>query len=102
MLSRVKGILKKKAHLYKGLPILEKEEFYNWSRQNKDFNKIYKSYVNSGFELRKAPSIDRIDADQGYLLENMRWITFSENCIRGSKSKKRAGVKRCRRSRTKL
>jgi hypothetical protein len=80
MLSRVKGILKNKAHLYEGLDILDKDLFYKWSLNDSEYNKIFDNWVNSNYDLKVSPSIDRILTDKGYTLDNIRWITFSENC----------------------
>jgi len=80
MLSRVKGILKNKEHLYKGLEILDKEDFYKWSLDNKEYEILFNQWVSSGYDLKLSPSIDRKDASKGYTLDNIRWVTFSENC----------------------
>lgn len=79
MLSRVKGVLKSKAHLYEGLHILSKEEFYEWSLNNTEYNNLYNDWVKNKYDLRLSPSIDRIETSKGYSLDNIRWITFSEN-----------------------
>lgn len=78
MLSRVKGIVKSKAHLYEGLEILDKNEFYEWSL-NSNFPELLEVYKESGYDLKLAPSIDRKDPLIGYTRDNIRWITFSEN-----------------------
>ena len=78
MLSRVKGILKKKAHLYEGLEILDKDEFYDWSLKS-NYSDLLKAYKDSEYDMKLAPSIDRRDPLKGYTLENIRWITHSEN-----------------------
>ena len=82
MLSRVRGIQKKKAHLYQGLPILPKDEFYKWSINNADFLRLYKDWMASNNERKICPSINRIDSTKGYLLGNMEWITHSDNSKR--------------------
>lgn len=87
MKSRVKGVLKKKAHLYEGLEILDKEVFYTWSKSNEDYIKLHKEWTDSGYEARLVPSIDRVDSSKGYVLENMRWITHSENSRLGNESR---------------
>ena len=96
MLSRVSGIQSKKAHLYKGLEILDKEDFYNWALRGysgigstDSFVSLYKVWVGSGYDRKLAPSIDRIDSSKGYTLENMRWLTHSENSRLGSLSRHR-------------
>lgn len=87
MKSRVNGVHKKKAHLYKGKNILDKEYFYNWSLSDKDYNKLHTEWVVSGYNHKLSPSIDRIDSNLGYTKDNIRWITHSENSRLGSLSK---------------
>lgn len=80
MLGRTKGLTTRSNHLYKGLPICEKEEFYKWSMQSDSgFLELLENYRKSGFERSLAPSVDRKDKYRGYLLDNMRWMTISEN-----------------------
>ena len=78
MLSRVTGILKNKAHLYKGLEILNKEEFYSWAL-NSNYPTLLQTYTESNYDMKLAPSIDRIDPLKGYSIDNIRWVTHSEN-----------------------
>lgn len=87
MLSRVTGVTKNKNHLYLGLDILDKDKFYEYSLNNKDFNNLFLKWENSGYDRKLTPSIDRIDSNNGYLIDNIQWITFSENCKRGANSR---------------
>lgn len=87
MKSRVAGVTKNKNHLYLGLEILDKKEFYEWSKLDKSFNRLFRKWEKSGYERVITPSIDRIDSSKGYSLGNVQWITFSENCKRGASSK---------------
>jgi len=87
MTSRVKGILKKKAHLYKGLEILDKDTFYAWSKENEDYKNLHKDWVDSGYEYRLAPSIDRIDSSKGYVMGNIRWLPHWLNSKLGNESR---------------
>ena len=79
MQSRVQGILKKKAHLYSGLPILPREDFYSWAMASNAFHQLFDGWVASGYQCGESPSVDRIDANEGYVLGNMRWLTHREN-----------------------
>lgn len=82
MLSRVRGVVHLKNHLYLGKSILEKETFYNWSLQNSSFHTLFEDWEKHDFMLKKTPSINRINSDIGYELDNLEWISFSENCKR--------------------
>jgi hypothetical protein len=77
MKRRVDGYVK--PHLYKGLPILDRESFYNWSGSDDSFNELYNKWVESGYDRKLSPSIDRIDSSFGYVLDNIQWLTHSEN-----------------------
>lgn len=90
MKSRVVGVLKNKRHLYEGLEILDKKEFYKWSMEESNFMYLYRDWVFSGCDLKLSPSIDRIDPEKGYVIGNIQWLTFSQNCsrIRGKSYKR--------------
>lgn len=91
MQSRVKGIVKGKIHLYGDLDILPRDEFYEWSLSNEDFNSLYDDWVNSGYDKKLSPSIDRVDVEKGYVPDNMRWLTHSENSRNGAKNRLKNG-----------
>jgi len=85
MKSRVSGVIKKGN--YKGLPILEKELFYQMSISNKDFNLLFDKWEKSNYERKIVPSIDRINSKEGYVVGNIRWVTLSENSRLGAISR---------------
>ena len=87
MLSRVKGIQVKKAHLYSGLEILEKAQFYDWAMRSKEFHKLWDEWEESGHDRKLCPSVDRKDSSLGYCLSNMEWVTHSVNSSRGALSR---------------
>ena len=84
MKSRTSGVQKMKYHLYEGKSLLPKEDFYAWAIDHREFNRLFDDYEASGYERRLAPSVDRIDSSRGYSLDNMEWVTMSENSRRGS------------------
>lgn len=87
MESRIKGVQKIKFHLYENKYLIPREEFYNWAKDNQKFLELYKEYIESGFERKLAPSVDRIDSSKGYELDNIEWVTMSENSRRGAVSR---------------
>lgn len=82
MLSRVTGVQPKGN--YFGKDILEKEHFYYWSLNDKEFNTLFEVWVKGGYLRKSTPSIDRIDSRGGYTVHNIRWLTHSENSRLGS------------------
>lgn len=89
MQSRVTGVQKLKSHLYEGLKILDREDFYKWAFNSPEFHKLFKQYEKSDYEMKLCPTVNRIDSDKGYLLGNMEWLTHSENSRLGAISQKR-------------
>lgn len=92
MQSRVAGIQRKKAHLYQGLPILTRNDFYAWAWDNAEFWRLYKRWAAQDFsDHRLTPSINRINTNFGYTLGNIEWLTHSVNSSLGALSPKRNG-----------
>lgn len=89
MESRVSGVQKQKYHLYSNKSILNRELFYEWAESNKTFHDLFRSWEESGYQRKLTPSVDRIDSSLGYFVENMEFVTHSENSRRGSVSKAR-------------
>lgn len=87
MESRVTGIQWKKAHIYEGLDLLPREQFYDWAKNDSTFNLLYVNWKKSGYNRKITPSINRIDSLLGYLYGNIEWITHSENSRLGAVSK---------------
>ena len=84
MLSRVSGIQKAKYHLYAGCTLLPRVDFYSWAKSSEDFLRLFREWEWSGYDRKLTPSVDRIDSTYGYQLDNMEWVTHSENSRRGS------------------
>ena len=79
MKSRILGIQKKKAHLYEGKSLLDKELFYEWALSSKEFHAMFKVWEEAEYNRGLCPTVDRIDPNKGYILSNMRWLTHSDN-----------------------
>lgn len=92
MKSRITGIQKLKYHLYKNKELIDKQTFYQWSKSSKTFHKLYKKWVESNYDRKLTPSVDRINPNKGYILSNMEWVTHSENSRRGSLSKNKMKI----------
>jgi len=84
MKSRISGVQKRKFHLYEGKELFPKEDFYLWAEQHPIFLSLWATYVESGFDRKQAPSVDRLDSSKGYSFDNVEWVTHSENSRRGA------------------
>jgi len=87
MKSRITGVQKAKFHLYEGKELMDKQEFYNYSLNCKEFHKLFDVWELSEYNRKLTPSLDRIDSSKGYNLKNIEWITHSENSRRGANSR---------------
>lgn len=87
MKSRINGIQKKKSHLYKGKELINKDEFYLLAKSNVEFNKLFEEWELSNYNRKLTPSADRINPKLGYTIDNIRFITHSENSRLGGLSR---------------
>lgn len=87
MESRTSGIQKQKYHLYKNKFLLDREIFYEWAKSSEEFKIMFKMWEDSNYERKLTPTVDRENSELGYTLDNMRWLTHSENSRLGSISR---------------
>lgn len=87
MQSRIDGVQKAKHHLYVGKFLIDRNSFYDWAINNDTFHVLFDAYEKSGYDRKLAPSVDRIKSELGYELDNMEFITHSENSRRGCVSR---------------
>lgn len=87
MQSRVEGVQWRKAHLYAGKSLLSREAFYEWAFTSGEFHELFAAWEFAGYARQYTPSVDRIDSSRGYDLDNMQWVTHSENSRRGNQSR---------------
>lgn len=92
MKQRVTGGHPTKRHLYLGLEILPKEDFISFTNADESFNTLFKVWEASGYDTKLTPSINRIDSNKGYTLDNIEWITHSENSRLGIISRHHGGI----------
>jgi hypothetical protein len=83
MRSRIEGVQWEKHHLYAGKSLLPKADFYAWALADREFHRLHREWVESGYAQALAPSVDRINPAIGYEIGNMQWVTHSENSRRG-------------------
>jgi len=72
-----------------GKGICSKKKFIQWCHQDsvlKTFIILYNNWVKNNYIRTMCPSIDRINNNKGYMLDNIRWITQSENSIKYNKT----------------
>jgi hypothetical protein len=91
MESRVTGVQKKKAHLYAGLELMPRDEFYLWAHSSRLFWDLWRVWKQAGHPRKLTPSVNRKDPERGYVIDNIEWLTHSAN----SANIRRAGRLTC-------
>ncbi len=79
MRERVEGKTPKGREKYLGLYLCPKDLFIEWSLSNKTLLELHKNWILNDFDMKFSPSVDRIDSTKGYSIDNMQWLTHSEN-----------------------
>ena len=83
MRGRVKGKKTRSPHLYKGLELLDRNEFIKWSLKSKKLDLFLRNWKDVGYIRKYTPSINRKDPDKGYVIGNIEWIPLHLNCLLG-------------------
>jgi hypothetical protein len=57
-----------------------------WDKNNfKTFEDLYKQWEDNNFIKKYSPSIDRIDSQGTYTLDNIQWLSLGENARKHDK-----------------
>ena len=82
MRQRTRGEHKRR---YAGLDLLPRAEFMEWAVNDPTYTLVFDAWHEAGCPYRLTPSIDRIDNARGYTIDNIRFLTQSENSSIGMK-----------------
>lgn len=61
------------------------QDLYDRYLESYKFIRLYKNWVKSDYNKNCTPSLDRIDPDKSYTLDNIQIMTWQENNIKGHK-----------------
>jgi len=89
MKRRIIGKGCKSPYLYLGLSICSKEDFYAFAKSNEAFKDLYNKWKADNWNIRLAPSINRINASLGYELSNIEFVPFYINCALSAPTRKK-------------
>jgi hypothetical protein len=74
---------------YYGLPLCSREEFLRFAMKSRRFDRIFKGYKSvKGRSRGYAPSVDRINNKQGYQLNNIQFLTLSDNVSKSNQQRR--------------
>lgn len=82
MQSRVRGqvvIDRDKYRRYIGLPICDRKAFILFAFKNWRLKQIFHEWKRKNYPKNLLPTVDRIENDKGYVLENIQFLTWREN-----------------------
>lgn len=68
---------------YLGLSICTKEEFIEYASNNAELNYLFREWGKNGYKHGETPSMDRYDSSLGYTIDNIQFITMSDNSRKG-------------------
>lgn len=74
---RVTSKTRKQSYLYYGLGLMNKSDFLDYIH-NIDFNNLYDKWIENK-DRKLTPTLDRIDSSKGYVFDNLKWETLSDN-----------------------
>lgn len=60
-------------------PHFTKQELYDWCKNDKEFNRLYKEWVESDYHIDKRPTTDRLDELKTYSFDNIQALTYRDN-----------------------
>jgi hypothetical protein len=69
-------------------PGYDLEQLKEWTFSQSIFEELYQNWVNSNYLQSLRPSVDRVNEYKPYTLDNIRLVTFEENCLSGVKGEK--------------
>ena len=82
--GRTEGTTTNRPKIYIGKEYCSLEEYKELIKNSPNFHTLWDNYVANNFKTTLAPSPDRIDSDKGYLVNNILFDTYSNNCRRGA------------------
>ncbi len=65
-------------------PSYTQQELTTWVKNQPHFMDIYTNWINSDCKRTMVPSIDRINSQRGYDIDNIQLMTFRENLLKGN------------------
>jgi hypothetical protein len=66
-----------------------KKEFVAWGLAHREFQSLFRIWQSFGHPRKLAPSVERLDPNQGYTPANLTWVTQSSNSSFGGVNSQR-------------
>lgn len=60
-------------------------EFKEFALKSEEFKRLRAEWIDSNFEYKLSPSVDRINNNRGYSIDNIQFLTTSNNVKKGRK-----------------
>lgn len=67
-------------------PTYTREELQTWLITKTNFKELYLAWKRSGYDKYLKPSVDRINENESYSLDNIQLMTWKENKLKGEQS----------------
>jgi len=69
-------------------PAYSLDELIDWLKAQNHLTEMWNVYQDSGHSRMLAPSIDRLDDNLPYTLDNIRLVTWQQNCDKASQDRR--------------
>jgi len=76
---------KKRKHC---LPNYTLNELIHWAEQQPNINTLINGWIDNNYSRDLKPSCDRLDNGKPYTLDNLRLVSFKENCLKANEDTK--------------
>lgn len=83
IIERYLGLTHRSMNKGWALPDFTRDEFLEWSMNDKAFNSIYENWITTGKKW-DSPSVDRVNPELPYRLDNIEWTSWWENWSKGN------------------
>ena len=79
-----KAVTRTRSKGHKG-DMISLDDFKRFAEKNRTYKRLFQQWVDSGYDLRHTPTLDRVDHTKGYHEDNLQFLPYAENVVKGNK-----------------
>jgi hypothetical protein len=82
MKRRITNPKSRDAKRYYGMELCDRDTFIYYFLTDENFIRIYSAWPDTGYAFGDAPTVDRIDNERGYSMDNIQFLTHRDNTLK--------------------